>query len=166
MTEPGTTDEEMAATTTLSDLRTVADYQFGAGAGRTLFPPSGSASVRRSSSGRPRQVLSEGHRLVSYGVTGRFTLGLAGGHRLHSSLDPPSLRVVVGTESEPFVREGKNAFAKFVREVDPTIRPADEVLVTHHRDELLAVGRAELSAEGMLDFETGVAVSVREGADD
>jgi len=74
--------------------------------------------------------------------------------------------VVVGDESEPFVREGKNTFAKFVDEVDPEIRPGDEVLVVHERGELLAVGRAELSADGMVDFDSGMAVKVREGVDD
>ena len=70
---------------------------------------------------------------------------------------------VVGDDSEPFVREERNVFAKFVREVDPAVRPRDEVLVEHHDGSLLAVGRAELSAAAMHDFDTGMAVSVREG---
>ncbi|MFW5978248.1 MAG: PUA domain-containing protein, partial [Halohasta sp.] len=68
--------------------------------------------------------------------------------------------------SEPFVCEGDNAFAKFVGAVDPAVRPGDEVLVVHERGDLLAVGRAELSADGMADFDTGMAVKVREGVDD
>jgi uncharacterized protein with predicted RNA binding PUA domain len=70
---------------------------------------------------------------------------------------------VVGAESDPFVRDGKNAFAKFVREVDPTVRPGDEVAVVLGDDTLLAVGRAELSADAMADFESGAAVYVRAG---
>jgi uncharacterized protein with predicted RNA binding PUA domain len=72
--------------------------------------------------------------------------------------------VVVGEESDPFVRDGKNAFAKFVREVDPAIRPGDEVVVVTEADTLLGVGRAELWAEAMRDFDTGMAVKVRAGA--
>ena len=152
-------------------LRTLADYQFGAGAGEALF--SDEVTVRHTSSGRPEQVLSGEARLVSFGIDGRFTLGLAGGQRLRAALPAPAYRVVVGDESEPFVRDGKNAFAKFVADADPDIRPGDEVLVVHERaDErptlesadLLAVGRAELPAVGMRDFETGMAVKVREGA--
>ena len=150
----------------LDELRTIADYQFGAGAGEALFPPGEAIEIRRSSSGRPRQLVADGHRLVSYGVDGRFTLGIAGGRRLAAAFDAPRLRVVVGDDSEPFVREGKNAFAKFVNEVDPEIRPGDELLVVHERGDLLAVGRAELSAEGMTDFDSGMAVKVREGVDD
>jgi uncharacterized protein with predicted RNA binding PUA domain len=190
----------------LADLRTVADYQFGAGAGAALFPAAGGVRISRSTSGRPRQLHDADapetgaeqadYRLASYGTDGRFTLGLAGGRRLVEALDAPACRVVVGAESEPFVREGKNAFAKFVREVDPEIRPGDEVAVVSRgaggegaddeeggagsgpgtgggdgsdgsdEERLLGVGRAELSAAAMLDFETGMAVKVRQGAGD
>ncbi len=149
--------------TALADLRTVADYQFGAGAGRALFPPDETVEIRRSSSGRPRQVIADGGRVVSYGVDGRFTLGILGGRRLASAFDPPRLRVAVGEESVPYVRDGRNAFARFVHESDPAVRPGDEVLIVHD-DQLLGVGRAELSAAAMADFEVGMAVKIREGA--
>jgi uncharacterized protein with predicted RNA binding PUA domain len=143
-------------------LRRVADYQWGRGVGETLF--AGELEVTRTSSGRPRQVRSDAGRLVTYGTDGRFTLGIAGGRRLNEALPETSYRVVVGSESEPFVREGRNAFAKFVSAADSAIRPGDEVVVTHERGDVLAVGTAELSGDGMADFETGVAVSVRDGA--
>ncbi|WP_144901510.1 PUA domain-containing protein [Halobellus captivus] len=152
---------------TLAELRTIADYQFGAGAGEALFPSESdeSLTVHRSTSGRPRQIVAPGGRIVSYGTDGRFTLGVAGGRRLVGALGYPAARVVVGDESEPFVREGKNAFAKFVRDVDPDVRPGDEVAVVRDDDTVLAVGRAELSADAMADFETGMAVHVRDGAE-
>lgn len=146
-------------------LRRIADYQFGKGAGEALF--SGELTVKCSSSGRPRQVFASGEgRLVSVGTDGRFTLGIAGGRRLFESLSALRARVVVGDESEPFVRDGKNVFAKFVTDVDPEVRPNDEVCVSHEEGRLLAVGRAELPASAMLDFETGMAVTVREGLTD
>jgi uncharacterized protein with predicted RNA binding PUA domain len=148
----------------LTRLRTVADYQFGAGAGTALFPPTESSVVRRSRTGRPEQVLADGERLVSYGTDGRFTLGLAGGERLRTALAAPQARVVVGEESDPFVKEGKSAFAKFVRETDPAIRPGDAVCIVGPDDDLYGVGQAELGADAMADFETGVAVKTREGA--
>ncbi|QLG26392.1 pseudouridine synthase [Halorarum halophilum] len=153
----------MSSTPTVADLRTVADYQFGAGAGSALFPDD-EVEVRRSTSGRPRQVVADGERVVSYRTDGRFTLGLEGGRRLRAALDHPVYSVVVGDESAPFVRDGKNVFAKFVTEVDPAVRPHDEVAVVHVEGDLLGVGRAELSAEGMLDFDTGMAVKIRDGA--
>lgn len=149
-------------------LRTIADYQFGSGAGRALFPAGEELTVIRTSSGRPQQVRrragsheSESQRVVSYGIDGRFTLGIAGGKRLYDAINRPI--VEVGDESVPFVRDEKNAFAKFVRNVDGDIRPGDEVIVTYDGT-VLAVGCAELSARAMRDFETGMAVSVRDGA--
>lgn len=147
--------------TDVEDLTTVADYQFGAGAGRALFE--GDVDIQRTGSGRPQQILVDGERVVSYATDGRFTLGVAGGRRLQSAFDPPHNRVVVGDESEPFVRDGKNVFAKFVQTVDSAVRPGDEVLVERYDGDLLAVGRAELSADAMADFETGMAVKVRSG---
>lgn len=148
-------------------LRTVADYQFGAGAGDALFPPGDGYDVSRSKTGRPVQIAVDDERLVSVGTDGRFTLGLEGGRRLVAGLDHPAYRVVVGDESEPFVREGKNVFAKFVETVDPDVRPGDEVVVVHEdTNAVLAVGRAELDAQGILEFDTGMAVKVREGAPD
>lgn len=144
-------------------LRTVADYQFGAGAGETLFPEGEPLSIERSRSGRPRQVIAGAGRIVSYTAEGRFTLGIEGGRRLHRGL-PGAYYVTVNRESEPHVRKGRNAFAKFVRGIDPAVRPGDEVRVTSEDGALLAVGRAELSATAARDFETGMAVSVREGA--
>jgi uncharacterized protein with predicted RNA binding PUA domain len=145
----------------LARLRTVADYQFGAGAGAALFPPAEEFEVTHSTSGRPRQVRADAGRIVSYGTDGRFTLGLEGGRRLVTALAEPAARVVVGSESEPFVRDGKNVFAKFVQAVDDDVRPNDEVAVVHDDGAVLAVGRAELAAAAMHDFETGMAVKVR-----
>lgn len=158
---------------TLADLRIAADYQFGAGAGDALFPPDDPTTIRRSSGGRPRQIIAgdvvetpgsaEGDRIVTYGTDGRFTLGALGGLRLRKSFEPPALRVVVGTESEPFVRDGRNAFAKFVVAADDGIRPGDEVLVVNDADEPFAVGRAELSGAELLAFDSGMGVKVRHG---
>jgi len=146
-------------------LRRGADYQFGRGAGAALFPSVDRIDITHTSSGRPRQVHADDGRIATYATDGRFVLGLAGGRRLLVAFDAPAHRVVVGDESEPFVREGRNAFAKFVQQADPDIRPGDEALVVHEDGDLLAVGRAELPGEGMADFETGMAVKVRQGTD-
>lgn len=153
MTDPGRT---------LEGLRTVADYQFGAGAGAVLFPEGTDHRIDRSRSGRPRQIHGEAGRVASFGTDGRFTLGIEGGRRLHEGLEPPAYRVVVDDESEPFVVDGKNVFARFVRDADEVIRPRDEVLVVHERGDLLGVGRAVHDGRAMLAFERGMAVAVRE----
>jgi uncharacterized protein with predicted RNA binding PUA domain len=146
----------------LRALRTVADYQFGAGAGTVLFPPAETFEVRTSASGRPRQVHHGGERLVSYGTDGLVTLGVAGGRRLADG-EAPAPRVVVGEESEPHVRAGRNAFAKFVRAVAADVRPGAETVVVVD-DRVVGVGRAVLWPAAMRAFDSGVAVEVRHGA--
>ena len=160
----------------LTDLRVGADYQFGAGAGEALFPPPEPTTLRRSSGGRPRQVIAgdvddtpgsaAGDRIVTYGTDGRFTLGELGAKRLQAIAPMPTNRVVVGEESEPHVRAGRNAFAKFVRDADDELRPGDEVLVVDATDALFAVGRATLSGAEALAFDSGPAVRVRHGFSD
>ncbi|WP_181685662.1 PUA domain-containing protein [Halorhabdus salina] len=147
-------------------LSRIAEYQFGSGAGRALFANREELTISRSKSGRPRQIHGPDGRLLTLGLDGRFTLGYAGGQRLTAATEELRNRVVVGEESDPYVRDGRNAFAKFVTAADPAIREADEVLVVREDDTLLAVGRAELPATAMADFETGMAVAVRDGADD
>jgi len=149
----------------LRGLRRAADYQFGRDAGGALFPARSAVEITHTSSGRPRQVHADDGRIATYATDGRSVLGLAGGRRLLEAFDAPAHRVVVGDESEPFVREGRNTFAKFVQQADPSIRPGDETLVVHENGDLLAVGRAELPGSGMADFETGMAVKVRQGTD-
>ncbi|MFB6135043.1 MAG: PUA domain-containing protein [Halanaeroarchaeum sp.] len=149
----------------LGALRRLATYQFGSGAGEALFPPQERLAIERSSSGRPRQVRAEAGRVVSLGLDGRFTLGIEGGRRLLASVSSLPYQVVVGDESEPYVLEGKNVFAKFVRSVGDDVRGGDEVVVRHERGDVLAVGRAEVDAGAMRDFETGMAVMVRESAE-
>ena len=149
-----------------ADLRTIADYQFGGGAGAALFPldEESDLEIDRTTSGRPQQIHAAAGRLVSYGTDGRFTLGLEGGRQLHEALEYPAYRVVVDDESDPFVRDGKNVFSKFVLEAGKEIRAGDDVVVVHERGEVIAVGRAELDGRSILEFETGMAVHVRNGA--
>jgi len=143
----------------ITKVRRVADYQFGRGAGDALFPDG--VEFKLSSTGRVSQVLRNGARLATLKTDGRFTLGDAGGARLHDALEPPRMRVEFGEESLRFLRDGRNGFAKFVVRVDDAVRARDEVLVTGPDDEFVTTGRAELCAHEMRDFETGVAVLVR-----
>lgn len=148
----------------LADLRRVVDYQFGDGAGSVLFPQDEDLSVRRTSSGRIQQVHASSGRLVTLGIDGRVTLSVIAGRRLFENWSSTAYTVTVGSESAPYIRSGRNAFAKFIRDVDPAVRPGDEVIVVYDGT-VVGVGRAELSATGMIDFETGMAVQIRDGAD-
>ncbi len=144
-------------------VRVIADYQFGRGAGRALFPDT-CKFVLSPTTGRIRQIKDRGVRIATLKAdSGWFTLSIEGARRLHMAFEYPKLRVVVLKEVADFIARGGNVFAKHVVDVDPNIRANDEVLVVDEDDCLLATGRAVLSAKEMLEFDRGVAVSVRKG---
>ncbi len=108
-------------------------------------------------------ALGKDHVLSLRAGDGLWTLKVAGAKILHKALPAPANRVVVHADSVPFNRDGKSVFAQFVLDCDPALRPGDECLVVDEADNLLAVGRALLNREEMQDFQSGVAVKVREG---
>ncbi|MEM4496910.1 MAG: PUA domain-containing protein [Archaeoglobaceae archaeon] len=144
-------------------VRTIADYQFGAGAGKALFPDS--CKFVFSTTGKIRQVFDGNVRIATLKAdSGLLTLSIEGAKRLHSVFPFPKLRVVVIDEVSDFIAAGKSVFAKHVVQVDENIRAYDEILVTNTKDELLATGQALLSAFEMLEMDRGMAVKVRQGA--
>ncbi len=147
----------------LRQIRYIADYQFGKGAGKALFPDSVKFIVSPKT-GRVRQIIDGSLRIATIKpASGWLSLSVEGARRLHKAFDFPRLRVVVMNDVSEFIAEGKNVFAKHVVNVDENIRAEDEVLVVNEEDMLLATGRAVLGSVEMLDFERGVAVSVRAG---
>jgi Prefoldin, molecular chaperone implicated in de novo protein folding, alpha subunit len=76
-------------------------------------------------------------------------------------LKPPSLRVIVSNEAVPFVKEGKSVFARFVIDVDKSLRRGDEVIVVSSRDELIAIGKMMVSGEEAMELETGEIVKIK-----
>ncbi|MDP3105075.1 MAG: pseudouridine synthase [Candidatus Methanoperedens sp.] len=146
----------------LNRVRTIADYQFGKGAGDAIFPDN--VEFQMSTTGRVRQILLEGKRIATVRAQdGVLTLGIAGAMKLHGFLKFPQNRVVVNSDAAPFVSKGKNAFARHVVNVDPDIRAGEEVMVVDEKDNLLATGKAVLCAIEMTAFKKGMAVEVRNG---
>lgn len=144
-------------------LRAIADMQFGKGAGKALIKR-GVELAKSKKTGRIRNVRHEGKHLLSLRARdGIFTLRAEGAKILHKKFKKPRLRVVVQSDTAEFNREGKNVFAKFVKECDEGLRPRDEVLVVNEDDELVAVARALMNREEMLAFSKGIAARVREG---
>jgi uncharacterized protein with predicted RNA binding PUA domain len=155
---------ESSQSSALRRIRTIADYQFGRGAGKGLFPED--CTFTRSTTGRIRQIYLEGVRLATVRAQdGRLTLSIEGARRLHHTLPFPTYRVTIQGDVAEFPRKGKNVFARHVNTADREIRSGDEVLVVTDQDELLATGAAVLSGEEMLHFKYGVAVKVRQGCE-
>lgn len=146
----------------LTRVRIIADYQFGKGVGCVLFPDN--VEFQMSSTGRVRQILLEGKRIATVRAhDGMLTIGIAGAMKLHVFLKFPQNRVIVNSDSAPFVAKGKNAFSKHVVSSDPDIRAGEEVMVVDEKDNLLATGKTVLCALEMTAFKKGMAVEVRSG---
>jgi uncharacterized protein with predicted RNA binding PUA domain len=146
----------------LARVRTIADYQFGNGAGMGLFPEG--CEFQLSQTGRVRQIHFNGERIATVRAQdGRLTLSYTGAGRLRRAIPPPGYRVSIDPSVSEFIVKGKTAFAKHVIAADPGIRAGDEVLVVMGDDELLATGMALLGGSEMLAFNYGPAVKVRQG---
>jgi uncharacterized protein with predicted RNA binding PUA domain len=143
-------------------VRVIADFQFGRGAGASIFPEGCDFVLSRT--GRIRQITIGGRRLATVrAADGRLTLGIDGALRLLAGLSPPAYRVVIVAEVTEYIGQGKNAFARHVIAADSSIRAGDEVMIVTSGDDLLATGEAVLSGREMLVFNYGAAVKVRQG---
>ena len=148
----------------LQKIRSIADYQFGKGVGKELFP-NGVKIVYSRATGRIRYIYLCEKRLATLRPTnGLFSLSITGAKRIMENVKPLRLWVKVKEEAEPFVKKGRTVFAKHVSDADKEIRPMEEVIVISMEGEVLAVGKAVLTGEEMKAFKKGVAVKVRRGA--
>jgi conserved protein with predicted RNA binding PUA domain len=146
----------------LDRIRTIADYQFGKGVGKVLFPDGVRFIMGRT--GRLRQVVEGTRRIATLRSNDGFLiLSAYGGSKIKEALPFPQKRVIMNDDAAPFVAKGKTAFCKFVLDCDPEIRALEEVILVDKDDNLLATGQALLCAAEMKAFKKGTAVSVRYG---
>ena len=133
-------------------VRATADYQFGKGAGKALVPEQ--AKLK----GKPYRLILcsvDGEQVCSYvAESGTLSLTLAGG-KLLAPLNRYWVRLDVSKI------KGGSIFAVGVQEADYAIRPGDEVIVINKSNEVIAVGRSEMSGREMCELKRGRAVSVR-----
>jgi len=147
----------------LQKIRSVADYQFGKGTGINLFPDDVKIDYSKNT-GKIRYIYLDDKLLATLRpTTGMFVLTVAGAKRIVNQVNPLRMWVRVEDFAEPFIAQGRSAFAKHVIDVDPEIRPSEEVVVINQKNEVLAVGKAVLSGPEMVAFKKGVAVRIRHG---
>lgn len=143
-------------------IRSIADYQFGRGVGKVLFPKG--VDIRFSTrTQRIRWVLYNSKSLVTLRATdGLFSLTLEGVRRLNR-VRPRRYWIEVQDDVAQFIASGRSLFAKHVVACDREIRPGDEVFVVDSLQNILAVGKAVLTGEEMVEFSHGVAARIRHG---
>ncbi|MEM2118766.1 MAG: PUA domain-containing protein, partial [Candidatus Bathyarchaeia archaeon] len=144
----------------LARIRSIADYQFGKGAGVKLFPKNVQITYSVNT-GRIRHVYLEGKRLATMRPTdGLFSLSIEGAKRIVKNFRSAKCLVKVRSDVAKFIAEGGDVFAVHVVECGGEIRAREEVIVVDEGGEVLAVGRAVLSSDEMRAFKRGVAVKV------
>jgi len=147
----------------LEKIKAIADYQFGYRAGVVLFPDSVRIEYSKNT-GRIRHIFLGEDLVANFRPNdGLFTLTIAGAERLVKGLSDLKYKVRLLDDVIEFVEQGKNLFAKHVVEAHPDIRPGQEIVVVDGKNNTIAVGKAILTPEEMMAFNTGVAVKIRRG---
>ncbi len=142
-------------------LKSIANFQFGNGAGDVLF--SDEIKIERSKgTNRIRFVYLDDERICSFRVKdGYLVLSLMGGRLLHKN--SLGLRVKVNQDAEPFIKKGKSVYSKHVIEADDNIAVREEVIIVNQNEEFIGIGTAKISGPLMKEMESGVAVDTRKG---
>jgi len=138
------------------------DYVFGAGVSEALEGREVSIECSKKT-GRIKHIYVDGKLFATLRPDGGLALTLYGARLLLNSKAFRENCVTVSEEAEEAARAGKSIFTKHVIKAGKRIRPSSEVVVLNKRGELLAVGKAVLSAKMMKVFDCGVAVKVRAG---
>jgi len=113
--------------------------------------------------GNMKYIFLNDQRILSYKpTTGTFTLSILGAKELHSHSVSPKHRVIILSDVEEFIRQGKSVFAHHVLEIEESLRIGSEVLVVNEQDELLAVGKLSVPPS-YAGLSIGQAVAVRKG---
>jgi uncharacterized protein with predicted RNA binding PUA domain len=145
-------------------VRCIADYQFGKGVGAKLFPDAVDI-VLSPRTGRIRYINLDGERLSTLRPTdGRLSLSIKAAQTIAAEIPQAKCFVTVKNDVAPYIARGGDVFAVHVVAVDEEIRAKDEVIAVDENRQVLAVGRAVLSAEEIRAFKTGVAVKTRHGS--
>ncbi len=133
-------------------ITATADYQFGKRAGGLLVPKD--AKLK----GKPYKLILcqiDGEQVCSYvAESGTLSLTLEGGKKL-SSLGRYWVRLDVESV------KGGSIFAVGVQEADTAIRPGDEVIVINNNNDVIGVGRSDMSGREMCELNWGRAVTLR-----
>jgi 7-cyano-7-deazaguanine tRNA-ribosyltransferase len=156
-------DVESVTFTEITDIekvKRILEYQFGSGASNLL---SKKVRIKKSKkTGRIRWIYEHEELIASIRARDHFVIPKTPlAKKLHEKFTFPKLRVVIHEDAVPFVLEGKSVFAKFVLNIDKSLRAGDEVLVVDKKDNLIAIGTLVLAPKEAMDFERGVAVKVR-----
>lgn len=140
-------------------LRQTIDALFGKGVSRYL--PKNVEIIFSKKNGRIRTVHHQEKLLCTLRIDGGLAITPYFAQLLLKSKKFKENCLEINKDAEPFVKEGRSVFCKHVTWCGKNIQiTADTPILFQNK--VIAVGRAVLSSEMIMDFERGIAVKVRD----
>ena len=143
----------------LLKLRQTIDALFGKGVSRYL--PKNVEIIFSKKNGRIRTVHDQEKLLCTLRIDGGLAITPYFAQLLLKSKKFKENCLEINKDAEPFVKEGRSVFCKHVTWCGKNIRITSDTPILF-QNKVIAVGRAVLSSEMIIDFERGVAVKVRD----
>ena len=149
----------------LRKVKAISDYQFGTYITDILFNNEDAVRIEYSkNTNKIKYIYDDEFLLLAFKpMNGFFTLSLFAAQKVVNHTHKPYLRAIVLNEISEFIKKGRNVFCKHIIDIDPHLRPLDEVIVVNEEDQLLAVGRLMIPVQYIKTFDTGLAIKVRKG---
>jgi len=113
--------------------------------------------------GRIKNVLLDNNLVTTLRIDGGLALTIFGAKLFMKSPNFKENCVTVSKDVSEFISKGKSVFCKHVINCGSNVRVGSDVAVLDEDGNIIAVGRAVLSAKMIMEFKRGVAVKVREG---
>ena len=140
-------------------------YQFNEILAKSFLEPFEKMNFKFSRrTGKIKQIFLQGKLQSTYRPPfGTFSITLDAAKRIMKDVAIPIHRVQVQKDVSDFIKQGKSVFSKHVKLLDQNLQIGDEVFVVDSSDELLAIGKLNMSAKSILSSRSGCAVKVRKG---
>ena len=135
------------------------DALFGSGVSKQL--PKNIEMVFSRKTGRIRTVSHQGKLLCTLRIDGGLAISPYFAQILLKSKTFRENCVEVNEDAAPFVKSGRSVFCKHVVWCGKKVRISADTPVLF-KNQVIAVGKAILSSEMIIDFDRGVAVKVRD----
>jgi uncharacterized protein with predicted RNA binding PUA domain len=140
-------------------LRHTIDALFGNGISKNL--PKDITMTFSKKTGRIREVYHNKKLLCTLRIDGGLAISPYFAQILLKNKKFKQNCIEINDDSEPFVRDGKSVFCKHVTWAGKNILIGADVPVLH-KDQVIAVGKAIVNAQMMMNLKRGVAVKVRD----
>ncbi|MFN4046140.1 MAG: PUA domain-containing protein [Acidilobaceae archaeon] len=135
-------------------------YQFDERVARALTSPPGELKVELSGTGRVRYVWRGDSMILTLRASdGLFALSIEACNIIARAVEPPRFRVVIMRGEAGNIKG--NIMRPVVVDLDPGLRPGDEVIVVDEDDIVVGVGKLKLPPLTVKNLEKGEIVRVR-----